>query len=281
MVKIITDTTACLSKDIAEKYDIPVIPQIINFGDDSYYEGINIDIDTFMARLRKSSELPKTAAPPPELFIEEFQRLVPMGEPIICIHPSADVSGTVRSAIVAARDFPEADIRIIDTRLIAGPLGTLVQLAAEWAESGIDADTIVTRINELSGRCKIYFLVSTLEYLARGGRIGGAAALLGSVLQVKPILCLRDGHVEAYEKERTHKRALERLKQITLEQIPHDGSGYLSVMHADCLEEGKALANELGPKVGQKEVPIVAMPPAIVTHGGPGILATGFVAKGH
>jgi DegV family protein with EDD domain len=279
MVKIITDTTSCLSKDIAAKYDIPVIPQIINFGNDSYYEGVDMDIDAFLARLKASAELPKTAAPPPELFVKQFQQLVPLGESILCIHPSVDVSGTVRSATVAARDFPEADIRVIDTRLVASPLGSIVQLAAEWAASGASADDIVARIQDLSQRCRIYFLVSTLEYLARGGRIGGASALVGSVLQVKPILCLRDGHVEAYEKERTHKRALARLKQITLEQIPHDGNGYLTVMHAGCFEEGQALAAELGPQVGQQEVPVVSMPPAIVTHGGPGILATGFFVK--
>jgi DegV family protein with EDD domain len=279
MVKIITDTTSCLSKEIAQKYDISVVPQIINFADDSYYEGIDIDIDAFMARLKTSAELPKTAAPPPELFVEQFQRLAPLGEPILCIHPSEEVSGTVRSATVAARDFPEADIRVIDTRLIASPLGTIVQLAAEAVAMGDDADTIVARVHDLSQRCRLYFLVSTLEYLARGGRIGGAAALLGSVLRIKPILHVQDGRVETYEKERTHKRALARLKEIVLEQIPHDGSGYLSVMHADCPEEGKALADELGRQINQPEVPVVAVPPAIVTHGGPGILAAGFFVK--
>lgn len=282
MVKIITDTTACLPKEIAQKYDIPVIPQIINFENDSYYEGIDMDIDAFMVRLKRSTELPQTAAPPPHLFAEAFQQLAPFGEPILCIHPSSEVSGTVRSATLAARDFPKADIRIIDTRLIAGPLGTIVQLAAEAAASGSDADTIVALANDLSERCRLYFLVDTLEYLARGGRIGGATALVGSVLRIKPILSLQDGRVESYEKERTHKRALARLKEIVLSQIPRDGSGHLSVMHADHLEEGQALAAELGQATNQPEVPVLNMPPAIVTHGGPGILAAGFfVSPGH
>jgi DegV family protein with EDD domain len=276
MVHIIADTTACLDVQTAEKYHIPVIPQVINFGADSYLEGVNMNIDEFLVRLKASSELPKTAAPPIDLFQKEFQRLVPTGEPIVCIHPSTEVSGTVRSATIAAQDFPNADIRILDTRLVASPLGTIVQLAAEWAADGLDADTIVKRVMEMSARCKLYFLVDTLEFLAKGGRIGGAAALLGSVLQIKPILRLNDGRVDQFERERTTRRALERLKEIVCEQAPKDGTAYLSVLYAGNHPEGSTLGQELGQMLGQKVVPVVPMPPAIVTHGGPGILGVGF-----
>jgi DegV family protein with EDD domain len=279
MVKIITDTTACLAPEIAQKYDIPVIPQVIHFGEESYLEGIEMDTETFMRRLKSASELPKTAAPPIELFIEQFKRLIPSGEPILCIHPSAEVSGTVRSATVAAQDFPDAEIHIIDTRLVSSPLATLVQLAAEWAAEGVGVEAIISRLEEHSKRCRIYFLVDTLEYLARGGRIGGAAALLGGMLQIKPILRLHEGKVDQYERERTHKRAIVRMKEIVLEQIPHDGTGYLSIMHAGVYSQGKALAEELGKLINQPYVPVVNVPPAIVTHGGPGILGTGFFVK--
>src|SRR4030066_1659665 len=110
MVKIIIDTTCGISPHYAKQHGVPVIPQIINFGERSYYEGINIDNAKFMEELRIASELPKTAAPPPELFIEEFKWMVPLAEPILCIHPSAEVSGTVRSALMAAKEFPEAEI---------------------------------------------------------------------------------------------------------------------------------------------------------------------------
>jgi len=276
MTHILTDSTACMPPEVASRFNIPVIPQVINFGNDSFYEGVNMDIADFMKRLKTARELPKTAAPPPELFVREFERLVPTGEPILCIHPSAQVSGTTRSAEVAAQDFPGADIRVIDTLSVAGPLYRMVECAAEWAAAGVDADTIVDRVHDMMRRSRIYFLVATLDYLARGGRIGGASHLLGSVLQIKPILHVQNGRVESYEKERTHKRAVARLKEIVCEQIARDGRGLLTVMQADALEEGQALADDLKTLIGQPDVPLLNMPPAIITHGGPGILAAGF-----
>jgi DegV family protein with EDD domain len=280
MVKIITDTTAGLPDEVAQRYDIPVVPQVIIFGSDAYLEGQEIDHATFMERLQTSKELPKTSAPPPELFCREFERLVPEGEPILCIHPSTELSGTVRSATVAAADFPVADIRVIDTRVVGSPLATLVTIAAEMAEADPDADTIQDHIRDLIPRCRIYFLVDTLEYLARNGRIGGAAALLGSVLRVKPILTLRDGRADQFERTRTHRRAVARLKELVLEQIPDDGRGHLSVMHASAPVQAQALADDLCAQLGLQSVPILDVPPAIVTHAGPGVLAVAFFVAG-
>jgi len=276
MVRIITDTTACLPKEVAEKYGLPVIPQIIHFGEESFYEGIDMDIEAFMQRLRLSKELPKTSAPPPELFVEQFEKFVPAGEPVICIHPSSDMSGTVRSATTASLDFPGADIRVIDTRTIASPLGSIVSEAARMAAGGANADRIMEHVNNLIGRCRIYFLIDTLEYLQRGGRIGGASALLGSLLQVKPILTVKDGVVNPYERERTSRRAVARIKELVVGQIAPGGAGLLTVMHAGRLADGMALAQDLKELVLQDEIPIVDMCPAIVTHGGPGILGVGF-----
>lgn len=279
MVRIITDTTACIDLDYAKEHRIPVIPQIITFGDQSFYEGIELDNSAFINRLRNSPDLPKTAAPPPELFKLEFERIIPSGEPILCIHPSCEVSGTVRSATVAAQDFPSADIRIIDSRLIAAPLLAMVKMAVFWAESGKDIDTIEARIRNMIPRSRIYFLVDTLDYLAKGGRIGGASALLGNILQVKPILTVKDGKVEPFEKQRTHSRAIARLIEITQEQFPKDEDGQLYVMHADAKSEADKLVNYLSGCFGLTDIPIIDLPPAIVVHGGPGILALSFLVN--
>ena len=276
MVKIITDTTSGIPAEIARKYNIPVIPQIINFGNDSYVENETIDNATFMRMLKTSSELPKTAAPAPERFTREFARLAPSGEPIICIHPSTEVSGTVRSALVAAKEFPDLDIRVIDTRLVASPLATLVELAAQWAEQGLDADTIESRVRSMIPRCRIYVMVDTMEFLAKGGRIGGATALLGSVLQIKPILTFRNGRVEPFEKERTHRRAVARIKELVLTQYPRNQDGYLSVIHAAVPQEAGEIAADLRAQLNLKEVPILDVPPAIATHAGPGLLGVAF-----
>jgi DegV family protein with EDD domain len=278
MVKIVGDTTSALSESFADAHDIAIIPQVIIFGEDSYLENVEIDYETFIDRLRSSEELPKTAAPPPELFTELFEAYP--DETFICVMPSAVVSGTVRSATVGLRMAEERgltnlDVRIIDTGLIASPVATLLKLAVQWTEEGMSADAIEQRIRDLSNRGKIYFSVDTLKYLAKGGRIGGAAALLGSVLRVKPILTFVDGQIEAFEKVRTHNRVVDRLKQLVREQIAPE-AGYLSLMHADALEEALALADSLEAELGLDAVSIFRVPPAVVTHGGPGVLGVGF-----
>ena len=280
MVKIITDTTACLPQSYVERHHLPVIPQIVSFGEESYYEGLEIDYATFLQRLQAEKELPKTAAPPPELFHEEFERLVPLGEAIFCIHPSAEVSGTVRSASLAAKEFPNADIRVIDTRLVASPVGTLVQRAVQMAEQELAPNLIEAHLADMQTRARVYFLVSTLEYLAKGGRIGGASALVGSVLQIKPILTMKEGIVQPFDRARTQKRAISRLKEIVLEGYPTSGPGYLTVMQAAASEHAENFAEAVKRELGLAEIPIYNLPPAIVVHGGPGVLGVSFFTGG-
>jgi len=159
---------------------------------------------------------------------------------------------------------------------------TMVTLAARWAEVGEDADTIETRLRrEYIPNCRIYFLVATLEYLAKGGRIGAAAALLGSVLQIKPILVMNDGRVDQFERERTYRRALARLKEMTIQDIPTYLAEHVTVMHAAVPDQAAALAEFLRHHFNLAQVPVVDIPPAIVTHAGPGVLCIGFFMDHH
>jgi DegV family protein with EDD domain len=169
---------------------------------------------------------------------------------------------------------------VIDTRTVGSPLATLVELAASWASTGVAADVIENKIKQMIPRCRLYFLVDTLEYLAKGGRIGGASALLGSVLKIKPILALTDGRVDQFEKERTQKRAINRLGELVKTQAARDGDAYISVMHAAAPELAREFANTLCAEFGLVDLPILDVPPAIVTHGGPGILAAAFFTDG-
>ncbi|MCS7178491.1 MAG: DegV family protein [Anaerolineae bacterium] len=277
MIKIVTDTTSGLPPEWARAYDIPMIPQIIIFGEESYRDDTEMDTRTFLQKLRASPTLPKTAAPPPALYHPVFERLLAEGyRTIICLHPSSELSGTVRSALTAAQDFPGADIRVVDTRTIAAPLATAALLAARWAQEGVEADTIIAQVQDLLARQRVYFVVDTLEYLHRGGRIGGAQALLGGLLQVKPILTLQDGRVEPFEKQRTRRRALERLRELVLAGCPPSPESYLAVMHADAEATARELAADFSARLGIPEVPIYELPPAIVTHAGPGVLAVSY-----
>ena len=278
-IRIVTDTTAVLPREYLQAHHVENVPQIILFGEESFQEEYELSYADFIRRLRSFNGLPKTAAPPPGLLVEAYRRQLAEADTVLSIHPSSDVSGTVRSAETAKEEsFPDADIRILDTRTIAGNLASMVKAAVEWAECGVQADEIMRRLQDMIQRGRVYFLVSTLEYLHKGGRIGGASALLGSVLQIKPILQLQDGHVEPLEKIRTHNHALERLKVMVMEQCPRSPEARLSVMNADEVEAAQQLARVFKAGLGLEHVPVHNMGASITTHGGPGILAVGFFA---
>jgi DegV family protein with EDD domain len=249
---------------------------MIHFDEKSYTEQVDIDTDSFLLKLEAASNLPKSSAPSPELFKVLFEDLAQSSDTIICIHPSKDLSGTVRSAETARLDFPQLDIRILDTRLVASPLGSVIHSAALWAREGLNADTICQQVLELSKRGRIYFLVATLDYLARGGRIGGASALVGNALKIKPILSLENGHVEPFAKERTFKKALAGLKSQVLKEYPADRPGFMSIMHAGSSDLAGELADYFRDELSITRPLISYLPPAIITHSGPGSIAVGF-----
>jgi DegV family protein with EDD domain len=279
MITIITDTTSSLTTKRANDLNIPYLPQIIIFGQDSYRDDTEIDTATFLKKLREFPTLPKTAAPPPALYTPIYKEEIEKGNSIIVITPSSEVSGTARSATVAAEEFPGADIRIIDTRSIAAGLGSVVLQSLEWVKQGLDVDTVEAKIRDMASRERLFFIVDTLEYLQKGGRIGGAAALVGSLLQVKPILTIRNGRAEAVESQRTKKRAIARIKEIVENECPRSDDAWLSVSHCDAEDEAIALANDLKEMTGIQNIPIYELPPAIVVHAGPKVLEVSYFVK--
>jgi DegV family protein with EDD domain len=280
MVQIIADTLSSIPVSTAKELGIPFLPQIVIFGNDSYRDDSEMDSSMFLQKLRSSSQLPKTAAPPPDLYHPYYQQLKDKNETGIVIAPSATLSGTVRSAEVAALDFPGVDIRVLDTRSIAGGMGELVLEADRMAKSGMDADTIFNKITDLSKKSRTYFLVDTLEFLYKGGRIGGAKALFGSILQVKPILTLVDGRTEPAESQRTKKRALARLIELVREEITKDGNSHLCISQEGADPSDLAyLIDQFKSEFGVKEVPVYGLPPAILTHAGPGTIAVSYIKQ--
>jgi len=279
MIKIIADTLSCLSIEKARELGVDFIPQIIEFGEQAFRDDTEIDSITFLKKLRSSSTLPKTAAPPPAMYEPLYRKYSQEGHTVLVICPSAQVSGTVRSAEVAAKEFPNADIRVIDTKSIGAGLGTLVQAAVAWANQGLDADIVEKRVLDMAAREKLYFVVDTLEYLQRGGRIGKAQALFGSLLQVKPILTFRDGHTEPVESQRTKRRAMARIMELVLSDCPKGSDSHLGLMQGDAMEDALALAEDFKQNLGISNIPIFFLPPAILVHAGPGAIGISYFCK--
>lgn len=276
MIRIIADTLSCIPTDEAKSLGIGYLPQLVIFGDQTYRDDSEIDPPGFLQKLVSTNILPKTAAPQPVLYHPIFAQIEKEKSTGIVICPSAKVSGTVRSAETAAQDFPNADIRIVDTELLATPLGAVVMEALKWVKAGLDADQVVQKIKEMSSRGRVYFLVNTLEYLHKGGRIGLAASILGSLLDMKPILTFRNGQVEPFDKQRTKKRATARMIEATIAEINDGTSPFFSIIHGGNIDEANVLAEEIKKRLNISDILISYAPPAILVHCGPGILGMAF-----
>ncbi len=276
MIKIVTDTLAGLPVEYLKAHDIACLPQIVIFGEKSFRDDTEMDAALFLSMLKESPVMPKTSAPPSALYTPIFEKLLGEGHTVLVIAPSAILSGTYGRIMTAVNDFPGADIHVYDTRVLSAPMGAAVMEAVRLAEEGKSVPEITAHLDAFLQRNRVYFVVATLEFLHKNGRIGGAAALVGSILQVKPILTLKNSQVETFEKQRTQHKAIRRIVELTLQDCPKGPGTYLSVMHGDSLEEARALAAELGAALQNPHVPIYEVPAAILTHAGPGVLAVSF-----
>ena len=279
MTIIVADTTCGLPRDLLKQRGVPLIPQVVMFGEESYHDDEQLDTATFLQKLKASKELPKTAAPEPPLYYPIFEEAKKKGESVVVVAPSGKASGTVRSAETAAQEFPGLDVRVVDTLTISCNLGSLVLVADDMAKAGKSADEIVAKLNYMIPRGRIYFLVDTLEYLAKGGRIGGAKKLLAELLEIKPILQVKDGQVESFEQQRTKKRALARLVEVVTESCKGGDEAHLCVLQVEAEKEAESLVEELKLKVNVQNIPIYELPPAIVVHAGPKAMGVGFFVE--
>ena len=276
MTIIVADTTCGLPRDMLAQRGIPFVPQVVMFGEESFHDDKDLDTSTFLQKLKASKELPKTAAPEPPLYYPIFEEARKTGESVVVVAPTAKASGTVRSAQTAAQEFPDVDIRVVDAQTLSCNLGSLVLVADDLAKAGKSASQIVATLEDMIPRGRIYFLVDTLEYLAKGGRIGGAKRLVAELLEIKPILQIQNGQVEPFEQQRTKKRALARLVEVVAENCKGGESAHLCVLQVEAESEAQALVEELKTKVDVPNIPIYELPPAIVVHAGPRAMGVGF-----
>lgn len=276
MTIIVADTTCGLPRDLLAQRGIPLIPQVVMFGDESFHDDKELDTASFLQKLKAAKTLPKTAAPEPSLYYPIFEEARGSGESVVVVAPTGKASGTVRSAQIAMQDFPDVDVRVVDTLTISCNLGSLVLVADDMAKAGKSASQIVAVLEDMIPRGRIYFLVDTLEYLAKGGRIGGAKRLVAELLEIKPILQVKNGQVEPFEQQRTKKRALARLVEVVAEQCSGGEKAHLCVLQVEAEKEAEALVAELKSKVDVPSIPIYELPPAIVVHAGPRAMGVGF-----
>ena len=273
-VRIVTDSACDLAQAQVDEHGIEIVPLSIRFGDEEYVDRTELSVDQFYAKMAETGILPETAAPSPGAFEQAFRKLGEGGDEVVCINLSAALSATMQSAAAAAKSLEgEIPVTVVDSRALTIGLGNLVIAAAEAAERGAGVEEIVTLVNDLSDRTRMWGLLNTLDNLLKGGRIGKAQQLMGSVLSIKPVLDMSTGEVHEAGKPRTKKKGLLWLRDKVLE---FEGIENLWVMAGDPDDAAELIDLLEGHYDG--EIHQGRIGPVIGTHGGPGVMGVSFWA---
>ncbi|MBT3389922.1 MAG: DegV family protein [Chloroflexi bacterium] len=277
-VAIITDSTAYLPDEMVEKYGISVAPQVLIWGEETLRDGVDIQPAEFYNRLSTADVMPTTSQVAVKDFKELYEKLLGQGKDILAILVSDKLSGTISSATQALEFFPDANIEIINSQGVAMMLGFVVLEVARAAEKGASLAECKALAEDLKQRTGVVFAVDTLEFLHRGGRIGGASRFLGTALQLKPILEVRDGRVEAIERVRTKTKAHNRLIEILAERTQGGKTIKLATLHASAHEDAKALLEAAQAQLGNVDETIFSeVSPVVGTHAGPGTVGLAYL----
>jgi DegV family protein with EDD domain len=271
-VAIVTDSTADLPPELTRSRAITVVPLTLNFDGQSLLDGVDIRPDEFYRRLHSVTTHPTTSQPSPGRFAEAYRSLLADHESVVSIHISQKLSGTYESARQAAAMTDPQRVRVIDSELVSMSLGLITLAASSLAASGKDGNEIEAKVLDMRSSIQTYFSVATLEFLRRGGRIGRASALVGSVLQVKPVLCIRDGLVTPLERVRTFERALNRVVELTRE-VDRGHGVCVIVGHADAEADAERIGRELDSIADT--LMIQPLGPVVGAHAGPGVVGVG------
>jgi DegV family protein with EDD domain len=268
---IITDSSAYLPDDLIQKYGIHVIPLTVIFGEEMLLDVVDIDISEFHRRLSEGPIHPSTTQPNPEDFTAFYEKLANDYDGILAVLISSELSGTVNSALVAKEAFDRIPVRVIDSRSTSMGLGLAVLAAAEAVAAGKSLDEVEAVAREVCSNVKVLFVVDTLEYLHKGGRIGGASRFLGTALGLKPLLHLNDGRVDGLEKVRTKRKAVDRMLELAGEYA-NGRPVHAAVIHAAAPDEAETLKSVVMERFNCIDLHVTDLSPAIATHAGPGTL---------
>jgi len=278
-VKILTDSTADLPQEIVNQLGVVVVPQLIRFGDRVYREGIDISRDEFYSRLLSDGVHPSTSQPSPQEFVDAYRKIESQSaDGILSVHVSHKLSGTYDSAMqgvtLAEIKYP---IEVVDTLSVSMGLGLLVMLAARLAKEGMSLSDLAAEIKQRSEDIHLLGFFDTLKYLAAGGRIGKAKALIGSVLSVKPVVSLREGELQPAGQVRNRAKGMERLTEFLREAKPEE----LVVIHSTTPKEARHLADKISGLHPGKPIIVSQFSAAVGAHTGPGALFVGYRVKSH
>jgi len=268
----VTDSTSYLPEELRRRHDIQVIPQVLIWGGETLLDGVDIMPTAFYERLKTAEVMPTTSQASIGAFKDLFEPHVRAGRPILAILVSQKLSGTIQSAQSAKEMFPGARIEIVNSESTAMAMGFQVLAAARAAEAGKSFDEVLAVAKDAKNHTGVIFVVDTLEFLHRGGRIGGAARLLGTALNLKPILELQDGVIEPVERVRTRSKAQARLLGLLEERINGRPNLRLAVLHAAAEREARQLLDEAAKRLNPMETVFSEVSPVVGAQVGPGTL---------
>jgi len=280
-IRLITDTNASLPADLVEKYDIIEVPIRIQFGEETYLTGVEIDDKKLFEMIDERKVLPTTAAPSPGDFSKAFKRVFDEGaEDAICICCSSEVSATYNAALMALEEFSGKEVHVIDSRQLTLAEGYQVLAAAEAVEEGATVESILDRIKDLQSRLHVYGALPTLKYLAMGGRMGRLAAGFGETLEIKPILNSSGGKLELLEKVRTWRKAKARLVELAVQSTTGRPVELVGMLHVNNEEGALELFDSLKTALGFDLEPLITeFTPGLSVHTGSGVIGYVIVTK--
>jgi len=277
-IAVVTDSTAYMPPELLEQYGIYVVPNVVNWGTETYRDGVDIQSKAFFERLKKDPVLPTTAVASIGEFRDIYAQAAQEAEAVIGVHLSAKLSGTYSAAVQAAKMLSGQRIEVIDSNATAMAMGFVVLAAARAAQAGQPLDQAVQAARDAIPHVGVVFTVETLEFLRRGGRVGGAQAFMGSLLDMKPILDLRDGRVEPIERVRTKRKAVDRVMDIIVERAAGKSPIRLATLHANAPAEAAALLEKCKQRLGAVEAIMCEVSPTVAVHAGPGTVGLAYCA---
>lgn len=280
-IKIITDSTSYIPLKLREKYDISVVSLNVIINDKSYRE-VELKNEEFYIEMDKLNDIPTSSQPSMEESLNIFTKIAKEGHDIVGVFLSSDMSGTYSTMHLVKemvqKDYPNTNIEIVDSKTNCMQMGYIALQGAKAAKEGKSMEEVLQVINNTINKSKFLFVPDTLKYLKKGGRIGGASALFGTILQIRPILTVEDGKTTVFEKVRTKKKAVNTIMDKVVSDINTNGSGEVIVHHINCEKEGKEIAERLSKELNI-DVTVQSIGPVIGLHVGPGSVGVAYYTR--